>query len=566
MTLSLRGRLAPACTALASLCLIAAGAARADVFINEFHYDNDGADTGERVEVIAPAGTSLNGWKLVLYNGADGRQYATYTLSGTTANQCGGHGTVVVNVPGIQNGSPDGLALVDASGVVVQLLSYEGGFTATDGPAAGRVATQIAVAETATTPIGHSLQLAGTGSRASDFVWQAPRASSFGACNSGQTLVAAGGGSALSNGVARTGLAASAGSSLAFTLSVPAGASNLRFAMSGGTGDADLYVRFGSAPTTSTYDCRPYLSGNAETCSVASPQAGTWHVAIRAYTSFSGVSLTPSFDTASAPPTGYYSGVQTGSASALRASLHALIDDHTRIPYTASTTDTWDVLNQAEQDPLNSGRILDIYKNASYAKVAGGNDFYNREHTWPNSLGFPNDGPTNSAYTDLHMLMASDIAYNAARGNKPYDNCPSGCTEYPTGAHAGQGGGSGVYPGNSNWTNGSVFEVWSKLKGNVARAMFYMDIRYEGGTHGVTGAAEPDLRLTDNLALVTGTSGNASVGYMGRLTTLIQWHQQDPPDEAERLRNTLIQSYQGNRNPFVDQPQWVACVYQSVCN
>lgn len=569
MFLSLRGRLAPACSALASLCLIAAGAARADVFINEFHYDNSGTDTGERVEVIAPAGTSLSGWRIVAYNGGDGRQYASFNLAGTTANQCGGHGTVVVNTPGLQNGAPDGLALVNAGGAVVQFLSYEGGFTAIDGPAAGQASTPIPTSETSTTPVGHSLQLAGSGSRASDFTWQAPRAASFGACNSGQTLVAAGSGgsgSALSNGVARAGLSATAGSSLAFTLSVPAGASNLRFAMSGGTGDADLYVRFGSAPTTSVYDCRPYLSGNAETCTFASPQAGTWHVSIRAYTSFSGVSLTPSFSSVSAPPSGYYSGVQTGSASALRASLHALIDDHTRIPYTATSTDTWDVLNQAEQDPLNSGRILDVYKNAAYAKVAGGNTFYNREHTWPNSLGFPNDGPTNSAYTDLHMLMASDIAYNAARGNKPYDNCPSGCTEYPTTAHAGQGGGSGVYPGNSNWTNGSVFEVWAKLKGNVARAMFYMDVRYEGGTHGLTGAAEPDLRLTDNLALVTGTSGNASVGYMGRLSTLIQWHQQDPPDEAERLRNALIQTYQGNRNPFVDQPQWVACVYQSVCN
>lgn len=307
MILSLRGRLAPACSALASLCLIAADAARADVFINELHYDNSGTDTGERVEIIAPAGTSLSGWKLVLYNGSDGRQYATYSLTGTTANQCGGHGTVVVNVPGIQNGSPDGLALIDAGGAVVQLLSYEGDFTATDGPAAGRVATQIPVAETATTPVGQSLQLAGSGSRAADFTWQAPRAASFGACNSGQTLVASGGGesASLSNGVTRTGLAATAGSSLGFTLSVPAGASNLRFSMSGGTGDADLHVRFGSAPTATAYDCRPYLGGNAETCSFANPQAGTWHVAVRAYTSFGGLSLTPSFDTASAPPSGY---------------------------------------------------------------------------------------------------------------------------------------------------------------------------------------------------------------------------------------------------------------------
>jgi endonuclease I len=264
--------------------------------------------------------------------------------------------------------------------------------------------------------------------------------------------------------------------------------------------------------------------------------------------------------------TGYYAGVNTTSASALRASLHPIIDDSVKIPYTSSATDTWDVLNVADQDPLNTGRILDIYKNTPYTKSPGGNNFYNREHTWPNSLGFPSDGATNYAYTDVHMLMASDIAYNSARSNKRYDNCASGCTEYTTLAYNGRGGGSGTYPGNSNWTNASVFQVWNGMKGNVARAMFYMDLRYEGGTHGVSGAAEPDLRLTDNASLITQSGSNASVAYMGMLSTLIQWHQQDPVDAAERLRNEVIQTYQGNRNPFIDHPEWVACIYQSVCN
>jgi endonuclease I len=286
---------------------------------------------------------------------------------------------------------------------------------------------------------------------------------------------------------------------------------------------------------------------------------------VRAYTTFTGVTLVGSYIPGGSP-SGYYSGVVTSSPSALRGSLHALIDDSTKVPYTASATDTWDVLNVADQDPLNSGRILDIYKNAPYTKSAGGNNFYNREHTWPNSLGFPSDGATNYAYTDLHMLMISDIAYNSSRGNKPYDNCPSGCTEYATTAYNGAGGGSGTYPGNSNWSNASVFQVWSRLKGNVARAMFYMDLRYEGGTHGGSGAAEPDLRLTDTLSLVTTTGSNASVAYMGKLSTLIQWHQQDPVDTAEQLRNEVIQTYQGNRNPFIDHPEWVGCIYQSICN
>jgi pseudolysin/vibriolysin len=95
----------------------------------------------------------------------------------------------------------------------------------------------------------------------------------------------------LQNGVAKTGLAGSSGTELSYTVVVAAGASNLSIVTSGGTGDADLYVKFGSAPTTSSYNCRPYLNGNNETCTFAAPQAGTYYVKVRGYTTFSGVSL-----------------------------------------------------------------------------------------------------------------------------------------------------------------------------------------------------------------------------------------------------------------------------------
>jgi len=96
-----------------------------------------------------------------------------------------------------------------------------------------------------------------------------------------------------------TGQSGGAGQSLAYTLDVPAGASNLVFTMSGGSGDADLYVKFGSAPTDSAYDCRPYKSGNSEACTFASPSAGTWHVRIKGYSAFSGVSLVGDYGTGS---------------------------------------------------------------------------------------------------------------------------------------------------------------------------------------------------------------------------------------------------------------------------
>ncbi len=106
-----------------------------------------------------------------------------------------------------------------------------------------------------------------------------------------------GGGTVLSNGVPVTGLSAATGASLNYTMAVPAGASNLSFNTSGGTGDMDLYVKSGSAPTDTVYDCRPYKSGNAETCTFATPTAGTYHVRLKAYSSFSGVNLTGSYTT-----------------------------------------------------------------------------------------------------------------------------------------------------------------------------------------------------------------------------------------------------------------------------
>ncbi|ARD45430.1 S8 family serine peptidase [Colwellia sp. PAMC 21821] len=126
----------------------------------------------------------------------------------------------------------------------------------------------------------------------------------------GTTPPPTGGDNELANGVAKTNLAGSASQELSFTMDVPAGATDLNFNMAGGTGDADLYVKFGSAPTTSSYDCRPYKGGNAESCPIASAQAGTYHVKVIGYSAFTGVNLTGSF---TEPTTG--GGATGGSAS-----------------------------------------------------------------------------------------------------------------------------------------------------------------------------------------------------------------------------------------------------------
>ncbi|MGB0101162.1 MAG: hypothetical protein WBP61_12860, partial [Nocardioides sp.] len=148
------------------------------VFISELHYDNVGTDSGEFVEVTAPAGTDLTGYQVVLYNGNGGASYDTDALSGTVADQQDGWGTAVVDYPanGIQNGAPDGVALV-ADGTVVEFLSYEGAMTATNGPASGQTATDIVVSEPDTTPIGQSLQ------RLVDGSWTGPAADTKGTPN-----------------------------------------------------------------------------------------------------------------------------------------------------------------------------------------------------------------------------------------------------------------------------------------------------------------------------------------------------------------------------------------------
>lgn len=182
-----RFRAVTAAATAAALCgtgLAVAAPAAADhtpsgVFISEIHYDNDGTDAGEAIEVQAPVGTDLTGWTLVLYNGNGGASYDTDPLGGVV----GDSSVVVVTYPanGIQNGSPDAIALVDANGAVVEFLSYEGTFTAVGGPADGQLSVDIGVEEPGTTPFGHSLQR----DPVDHDVWFEAAPNSFGAVNGG---------------------------------------------------------------------------------------------------------------------------------------------------------------------------------------------------------------------------------------------------------------------------------------------------------------------------------------------------------------------------------------------
>ena len=179
----------------------------AAIFINELHYDNDGGDMGEAVEVAGPAGTDLSGWSVALYNGTESQRsvYGTIDLSGTIPDQDGGYGTLSFPRANIQNGGPDGLALVDNGGVLIQFLSYEGNFEAASGPAEGEASTDIGVQEGSGTPAGFSLQLVGTGTTYQDFTWATPSDDSFGSVNSEQSFGGSAGGGDDDTGGSGTG-------------------------------------------------------------------------------------------------------------------------------------------------------------------------------------------------------------------------------------------------------------------------------------------------------------------------------------------------------------------------
>lgn len=266
------------------------------------------------------------------------------------------------------------------------------------------------------------------------------------------------------------------------------------------------------------------------------------------------------------PPRGYYNPVDTTNATTIRASLHELIDDHHRYSYGAIKP----IVAAADEHPLTPEKIIDVYKNTSLVKDS---TTWSREHTWPSSYGFGDeDDVCNYPYTDCHHIRACDPDYNTDRGNKIFNDCTSGCSKKSVVTDPAPGdylacAGPDAHE-SANWMNSTYWEVWCGRKGDVARGLFYLDVRYEGGTHGETGCNEPDLILTNNASLIRESSVNQSIAYMGLLDVLIQWHLDDPVDDCERRRNSKVFQYQRNRNPFVDHPEWVCLLFaaQAPCD
>jgi endonuclease I len=265
----------------------------------------------------------------------------------------------------------------------------------------------------------------------------------------------------------------------------------------------------------------------------------------------------------------YYIGVDTTNATTLRTTLHDIIKVAQSFDYTTAgnINDTWHILSEADANPLAPGFMIMVYKNNSLEYFGGSVQEYNREHTWPQSRGFSSGsmGSNNAARTDAHHLMMSDVIYNGNRSRKYYDNCDASCNELVTTNTNGTGGGTGTYPGNSNWYDTDSFETWNGRKGDVARAMLYLDVRYEGDQMDPDSSPpqlEPDLTLINDINELNNNPDNPN---MGLLSVILQWHIDDPVDQTERDRNDVVFGFQLNRNPFVDHPEWVACIFENSC-
>jgi endonuclease I len=244
-----------------------------------------------------------------------------------------------------------------------------------------------------------------------------------------------------------------------------------------------------------------------------------------------------------AAPASYYN-TATGTGATLKFNLNEIIDGHTLRTYGSTSHDA--AMRKLDEDPNNPNNVTLIYNGASVAKADVLNTTYNREHMWCNSYGLDD---TNYAYSDLFNLRVCDGVVNSDRNNNYYDN--------------GGGVANAAAPDCREVENVS-WEPRAIEKGDIARAMFYMDTRYEGQAND---NFPRDLQLvgTKDLALIT-TSNN----YMGNLDTLLRWNYEDGISNWERRRNHLIYTSdtgpngwngtannQGNRNPFVDHPEWV---------
>jgi endonuclease I len=246
-------------------------------------------------------------------------------------------------------------------------------------------------------------------------------------------------------------------------------------------------------------------------------------------------------------PNGYYNSAEGLEGNTLKIALHNIIDNHDSQSY-GSLHDHFE-----STDHKSNGTVWDMYSdvpngNPSYVyhfvdsdhcgNYSGEGDCYNREHTWPQSW-FNSGNPMKS---DLFHVYPTDGYVNSHRGSYPYGDVGSASWTSTNGSKKGNCSNSGY--------NGIVFEPIDEYKGDIARTYFYMSTRYYN-----------EDSSWDNTDMTNGAEIKSWA-----ITVLLNWHQLDPVSEKEINRNDEIYDIQDNRNPFIDHPEWVDCIWTDVCN
>ncbi|MCF8231773.1 MAG: endonuclease [Bacteroidales bacterium] len=227
--------------------------------------------------------------------------------------------------------------------------------------------------------------------------------------------------------------------------------------------------------------------------------------------------------TAHSQETGYYNGTDGKTGEELKSSLYDIIKDHKSYDYSLAST----VFIESDQDPDNEDNVILVYTGRSHPNddYGSGGDYINREHVWAKSHGNLDEDPPEGS--DFHNLKPADASVNMDKSNLDFDNGGEQHDEA-----------TGCYYDSDSW------EPRDEVKGDIARIIFYMATRYEGEN------GEEDLQVVDEVDTYPNPEH-------GKLSTLLEWNEQDPPDEFERNRNNVIFDWQQNRNPFVDNPNWV---------
>ena len=225
----------------------------------------------------------------------------------------------------------------------------------------------------------------------------------------------------------------------------------------------------------------------------------------------------------------YYESTLSLKGDALKTTLHRLVKNHRQYNY----RQLWRLLAKTDKDFSKPDHVILFYSEWSRHKEDHGGQpsEWNREHVWAKSRG--RFGTRTGAGTDLHHIRPTDVSINSKRSNKDFDE-----------------GGKIVIDKDGKTKNRVSKMTWEprdEVKGDVARMLFYMAVRYEKAT-GL------DLELTEKIQ-------RSNQPVHGRLSTLLKWHQSDPVDDRERYRNQIIYELQGNRNPFIDKPEFAALIW-----